>query len=113
MEKIFSVIVVLSLSGCGTFSTTFSNDFTTNNKLKKAKTYCDEIPRVYAGVLYDACLFNAEPSTRNPDVISASKRDSVIPLVAVDLVLSCVADTLVLPYSIYEQATKGNLKVKR
>ena len=29
------------------------------------------------------------------------------------LVLSCVADTLVLPYSIYEQATKGNLKVKR
>lgn len=113
MEKLYLVVIlILTLSGCGTFSTTFSSDFSTNYKLNKAKTYCDEVSRVYAGVRYDACLFHAEPPTRNPDVLSA-RTGSGVPLVAVDLVLSCIADTVVLPYSIYEQVTKGNLKVKK
>ena len=48
--------------GCGTINTVARGDYVTKRNLKKAKTYCESIPRVYSGVSYDFCRLNGEPN---------------------------------------------------
>ncbi|MFC6479204.1 hypothetical protein ACFQDN_25540 [Pseudomonas asuensis] len=54
-------VLALSLTGCGTINTVFQDDVTTSYKLRKQKTYCESISRVYSGVAYDFCSLNAPP----------------------------------------------------
>lgn len=49
-------IVSLAVSGCGTFNTVFRDDIAATRELRKQKTYCEAIPRIYSGVAFDfAC----------------------------------------------------------
>ena len=91
----------LALSGCGTVSTVLQNDEDAARSLRKQKTYCQSIPRVYSGLAYDFCVLNAPPDPTG----------FLVPFVLLDLVLSGVGDTVTLPYTIYRQATDGNITI--
>lgn len=95
------IAAVLALNGCGTVSTVLREEAAAKSDLRKMKTYCQSIPRIYSGVAFDFCALHAAP---DPTGI-------LIPFVLVDLVMSGVADTVVLPYTIYRQATVGNLSI--
>ncbi|EPA98341.1 Protein of unknown function (DUF1375) [Pseudomonas sp. G5(2012)] len=79
----------------------FQDDADAAHGLRRQKTYCQSIPRVYSGLAYDFCVLNAPP---DPTGI-------YVPLVLVDLVLTGVLDTVVLPYTIYRQGTDGNISI--
>ena len=104
-----SVLVILMtfcLSSCGTIKS-FDNE---NNKVqithRQGTTKCDEISYIYSGVRYDLCLLHSDKK-------KAPFKFQLDPLwlLSIDVVLSGVADTAVLPYTIYKQAKYGNLKV--
>lgn len=103
MIKTTAVLIaaLLALNGCGTVNTVLRDDVAASRELRKIKTYCQSIPRIYSGVAFDFCALHAAP---DPTGI-------LIPLVLVDLAVSGVADTAVLPYTIYRQATEGNLSI--
>ena len=89
------------LSGCGTAVTVLQDDAEAARALRKQKTYCQSIPRVYSGLAYDFCALNAPP---DPTGI-------LVPLVLLDLTLSGAFDTVVLPYTLYRQSTDGNIRI--
>jgi uncharacterized protein YceK len=95
------IAAVLTLNGCGTVSTVLREEAAAKSDLRKMKTYCQSIPRIYSGVAFDFCALHAAP---DPTGI-------LIPFVLVDIVMSGVADTVVLPYTIYRQAVDGNLSI--
>ncbi|WP_213940181.1 YceK/YidQ family lipoprotein [Pseudomonas sp. dw_612] len=91
----------LNLSGCGTAVTVLQDDADAARGLRKQKTYCQSIPRVYSGLAYGFCVLNAPP---DPSGV-------LVPLVLLDLSLSGVLDTVVLPYTIYRQSADGNIAI--
>ncbi|AWM95087.1 YceK/YidQ family lipoprotein [Pseudomonas sp. 31-12] len=91
----------LVLSGCGTALTVLQDDEDATRGLRKQKTYCQSIPRIYSGLAYDFCILNAPP---DPTGV-------LVPFVLLDLTLSGVMDTVSLPYTIYRQAIDGNLGI--
>ncbi|MHC8358724.1 YceK/YidQ family lipoprotein [Pseudomonas sp. LS2P72] len=93
--------LALALSGCGTAFTVLQDDEDAARSLRKQKTYCQSIPRIYSGLAYDFCVLNAAP---DPTGI-------LLPFVLVDFTLSGVFDTVLLPYTVYRQATDGNLSI--
>jgi uncharacterized protein YceK len=93
--------VSLALSGCGTVNTVMQQDHDAARSLRHQKTYCQSIPRVYSGLAYDFCVLNGSPDPSG----------FLVPFVLLDMPLSAVFDTLSLPYTIYRQATDGNLGI--
>jgi uncharacterized protein YceK len=93
--------VTLALSGCGTLNTVLRDDQAATRELRKQKTYCQSIPRVYSGLAFDFCRLNAPPDYTGV----------LVPLVLVDLAASGIADTVVLPYTIYQQSALGNMGI--
>ncbi|QJP93484.1 MULTISPECIES: YceK/YidQ family lipoprotein [Pseudomonas] len=91
----------LALSGCGTAVTVLQGDEAATRSLRKQKTYCQSIPRIYSGLAHDFCLLHAPP---DPTGI-------LVPVVLLDMTLSGVFDTACLPYTIYRQAVDGNIGV--
>lgn len=67
-------------------------------------SYCSQIPRVYSGFAYGYCTLNA------PERYGV--HDSA-PIAAADMLLSGITDTLVLPYTIYQQNELGVIPVTR
>ncbi|MBW1250628.1 YceK/YidQ family lipoprotein [Pseudomonas tolaasii] len=110
MKMLIALFLAASVTGCGTISTVFRDDSTVSQSLGNRRTYCDSIPRVYSGVAYDFCVLSA------PDTAPGGSATEVVPalqLVLVDMVFSGVFDTVVLPYSAYQQCRYGNLAVSR
>ena len=91
----------LALSGCGTAVTVLQNDEDAARSLRKQKTYCQSIPRIYSGLAYDFCVLNAPPDPTG----------FLVPLVLLDLALSGALDTVALPYTIYRQGVDGNIRI--
>ena len=91
----------LVLSGCGTAITVLQDDAEAAQDLRRQKTYCQSIPRVYSGLAYDFCVLNAPP---DPTGV-------LVPLILLDLALSGALDTAALPYTIYRQSVDGNILV--
>ena len=91
----------LFLSGCGTVLTVLQSDEDAARSLRKQKTYCQSVPRIYSGLAYDFCVLNAPP---DPTGV-------LIPFALLDITLSGVFDTVALPYTIYRQAADGNLSI--
>jgi uncharacterized protein YceK len=96
-----SSAISLALTGCGTVATVLQDDAEAAQGLRRQKTYCQSIPRVYSGLAYDFCVLNAPP---DPTGI-------LVPLVLLDLALSGGLDTVVLPYTIYRQTVDGNILI--
>ncbi|MGV8920507.1 MAG: YceK/YidQ family lipoprotein [Pseudomonas sp.] len=106
MKLLIAVIATTLLSGCGTVNTTFRDDSVAKQDLRDYKTYCNAVPRIYSGVVYDFCSLHAPlPADNRPH------QGSNAPLLLVDLALSGVVDTVVLPYTIYQQSTYGSINI--
>ncbi|MBM9486062.1 YceK/YidQ family lipoprotein [Pseudomonas sp. ICBG1301] len=96
-------LVSMTISGCGTLNTVLREDVAATRELRKQKTYCAAIPRIYSGVAFDFCLLHAAP---DPTGV-------LVPFVLADIALSGALDTVVLPYTLYRQVEYGYLYVYR
>ncbi|MNE82349.1 hypothetical protein D3C80_1790670 [compost metagenome] len=96
-------VLALVLGGCGTVNTVLQGDDQAAHDLRKQKTYCQTIPHIYSGVTYDFCILNAPPEPA----------EFLMPLMLVDLLLSGVMDTVLLPYTVYRQVIDGNITIYR
>jgi len=105
--KCVSVLfLVSSLSACGTLS---SRDLTDNSvKIRDyhVETHCDEISHIYSGIQYDLCILDSERGAA-----PAKLQMDPLWLTSIDFVFSAVADTLILPYTIFQQFENGNIDV--
>jgi len=86
--------------GCGTVTTLVNSDEEIARKLRIKKTNCDELSRLYSGFSYNMCILNSD------------RTGIVFPPMALifiaDSLVSIIADTLVLPYTGYQQHLYGD-----
>lgn len=108
MKKLALIIATAVLSACGTMKTVDAQRSRITINSSGAKSYCQSIPRVYSGVSHNWCTFYGEANYNIP----VAKSAVMIPLMFIDTAASAVADTVVLPYTIYLQAEKGSIKVQ-
>lgn len=109
LNKFISALVcsiAVSLTGCGTVNTVIRGDSVARHDLNQVKTACKAIPRIYSGISYDICILRGEPSYTTLWLGSAPQ------LMLIDLALSGVLDTIVLPYTIYEQINEGHINLR-
>ncbi|PMV27464.1 MULTISPECIES: YceK/YidQ family lipoprotein [unclassified Pseudomonas] len=114
-SKVLCSALSLVLTGCGTINTVFRPDAVTSQNLKDSRSHCENVPRIYSGVIYGFCTLNGEPA---PDKSLKDKSlidhdGSMLPFVAVEFVASGVLDTLVLPYTVYRQSRDGSIEIFR
>lgn len=100
-------LVVFCLDGCGTINTTFRDDEVARRDLKAANTYCETIPRVYSGLSYGFCYLYAAPSYG-----PGWPLEPAMQWLLIDMSLSGVVDTALLPYTIYKQRANGSLSIE-
>lgn len=102
LKRTITVLITLSLSGCGTFSTLGKGPLQISSAKYNGSQPCKKIRRWYSGVKYDYCvLFKGDGSNWELEGY-----------LAWDLPFSLIVDTVVLPYTIYKQATIGSLEQK-
>ena len=110
MKNKLCFIVTLAMlflgTGCGTINTVLRDDSVSRRNLSHVKSPCETIPRIYSGLSYNICTLRGKPSRTTLWMGSAPQ------LVFVDLVLSGVLDTVVLPYTVYEQINEGSIDIK-
>lgn len=112
MKAIITLSVVTALSGCGTINTVFKDDAWTSRRLADNRSTCDSLPRVYSGVGIGFCSLAGGP--HKPQARGFQNYAFADPLsVLIDMALSGITDTLVLPYTIYAQGTKGSIPKSR
>ena len=104
------------LSGCGSYHTLRSDDVVNASELRLKGTYCGAIPRVYSGVVWDACQLYGEPPadtgyTPPPTPATSTFGPPILPVL--DMVFSGVVDTLALPYTLYRQSRDGSIELRR
>ncbi len=97
------LVSLLCIQSCGTVTTLSEPDQRISDRLRKNNSYCESIPRVYSGLSYDLCRFNSKPPGTQVDFIAG--------FYLLDGVLSAVSDTVVLPYTIYQQVDKGSIPI--
>ena len=109
MKKVTLLMgLMMAISSCSTVTTIAPKNNSVNMGRLGHNSHCNEIPRIYSGVSYVGCLFYSEP---NRERRNGADFDEVCAAV-VDGVFSLVADTAVLPYTIYRQSVDGNIKVE-
>lgn len=105
MKIISTLILLLTLSACGSVTTLSRSDASVESSLVRQQTHCQSIPRLYSGVAYDFCFLYSTPT-------GAIDSNLHLGFYLIDSVLSAAIDTAALPYTIYRQATEGNLAIK-
>lgn len=106
-RQLGSLILLFSLSGCGTMQTLAPDQGKVKISYNSKKSYCQSIPRIYSGVAHNFCQLYGEPDNKGYNAAAA------FPFWASDTVLCAVTDTLVLPYTVTRQFVDGSLKVVR
>nr|WP_314487707.1 YceK/YidQ family lipoprotein [uncultured Pseudomonas sp.] len=102
-ELWIGMTLALALGGCGTVRTV-SNESKAVDDLAKWQTNCHTIPRAYSGVAYQFCNLNGPPRT--------GPHWATFPIL-LDMAASGVVDTVVLPYTGYQQYKQGNMPIRR
>jgi uncharacterized protein YceK len=107
--------VLLALAGCGTINTVFRPDAVTSQNLKDSRSHCDNVPRIYSGVIYGFCTLDGEPKPEKSlnDQSLSDHAGNAFPIIAIEFVASGVLDTLALPYTIYRQNKDGSIEIYR
>lgn len=103
MKTWMGCALAVVLSGCGTVATVSDKSKAVDN-LAKWGSECRSIPQAYSGVAYQFCNLNS-PERSGPHWSA----DTVF----VDMGLSALADTLLLPYTGYQQLRWGSTPVRR
>ncbi|MCP1625623.1 YceK/YidQ family lipoprotein [Pseudomonas nitroreducens] len=115
MYKAWPLLMAGLLSGCGSYHTLRSDDVVRASDLRLKGTYCGSIPRVYGGVVWDACQLFGEPPVQDgytPAATPANYKFGRPILPVLDMALSGVVDTLALPYTIYRQNRDGSIELR-
>lgn len=100
-----ALLLVAALAGCGTFNTAPRSNAEIGSALARSNSYCSSVPRIYSGVAYNLCLLNAdERSTTSNTILQYG-------ILADTLVLSPIADTVLLPVTIMQQVHLGSARV--
>lgn len=111
--EVLLVASLLMLSGCGTINTVFRPDTVTSQGLKDSRSHCGSVPRIYSGVISGFCYLNSEPKPEigvdNPGF--GQPASNIFPIIAIEALASGLADTLVLPYTVYRQSQDGDIQV--
>jgi len=105
MRKTIIAVIALGLTACGSFTTISKSDREIARNLKSQGTHCESIPRIYSGVAYDFCLLNSNPGGVYPDWF--------LGFYLFDGVVSAVADTVLLPYTMHQQHRFGSLDIQQ
>lgn len=116
MSRSWLVLGAALLSACGSYHTLRSDDVVDASDLRLKGTYCGAIPRVYGGVVWDACqLYGEPPADSGNTPPSALANYAVGPpiLPVLDMAFSGVIDTLALPYTLYRQNRDGSIELRR
>jgi len=92
-----------ALSGCGTIETV-SDESKAMDNLARWGSDCHSIPRAYSGFAYQFCNLNGP--ARSGNHWSAGT-------IFMDMGFSAIADTLILPYTGYQQYKRGNVPIRR
>ncbi|TDV47390.1 uncharacterized protein YceK [Pseudomonas graminis] len=103
MKPWIAACMIATLSGCGTIKT-LNDEKGAADTLARHSSNCQSIPRAYSGAVYQFCTLNAPP---------VSGPHWSAPTIALDMALSAVADTVLLPYTGYQQYQQGDIKVRR
>lgn len=114
--RFLPLLAVALISGCGSYHTLRSDDVVDASELNLKGTYCGAIPRVYGGVVWDACqLYGEPPADTGYTPPSAPANFTFGPpiLPVLDVAFSGVFDTLALPYTIYRQQRDGSIELRR
>ena len=98
--------IALLMGSCGTTTTVLRGDEVTVRELRGKKTYCQSVSRIYSGVAYDLCVLHGPPNS------AGSLSLNGIPWAILDIPVSGVLDTLVLPYTLYRQSADGSLELR-
>ena len=109
-KNLLLAAMVLSITGCGTINTVFRPDAVASQNLKESRSYCENVPRIYSGVIYGFCTLNGAPDTTKEHTRDAS---GSLPIFAAELLASGLLDTLVLPYTVYRQNKDGSIEILR
>lgn len=114
-SKVLWLAASLVLAGCGTINTVFRPDAVASQNLKDSRSHCENVPRIYSGVIYGFCTLNGEPAADKSlnDKSLIDHGGGALPIFAAELVASGVLDTLVLPYTIYRQNKDGSIEIYR
>ncbi|WP_366525572.1 YceK/YidQ family lipoprotein [uncultured Microbulbifer sp.] len=104
MKILTLILCTFILTNCGTFTTLTSTDREIAANLKKQKSSCESIPRVYSGLSYNMCKMHSSSESINADLL--------LGIYLIDSVMSTATDTAVLPFTIYEQHKSGNILVR-
>ncbi len=104
MKKLWmGVALTVALSGCGTVRTV-SSESKAADDLAKWQTDCHTIPRVYSGAAYQFCNLSGPQR--------AGAHWAPFPIL-IDMAASGIADTVILPYTGYQQYKFGNIPIRR
>lgn len=113
--KVLLVSSLLLASGCGTINTVFRPDAVASQNLKESRSHCENVPRIYSGVIYGFCTLNGEPKPEKSlnEQSFSGFTGNAFPILAIEAIASGVMDTLVLPYTIYRQNKDGSIEIYR
>ena len=112
LEKvIICAVSFMSLCGCGTYSTVAKNNTEIKVDLKRKDTKCESISRVYSGVAYDFCVIHAEP--RRPELYLEGSNRALLTFYGIDIILSSITDTIMLPITITQQNEYGTVNLQK
>ena len=98
------MFLLASLPGCGTLQSTTQSDSLIKRDLNHYRSHCRAIPRMYSGVSYGFCMLNSAPSNEFQQLI--------LGYYLVDTVPSALLDTILLPYTGFQQVQNGNISVQ-
>ncbi|WP_409488313.1 YceK/YidQ family lipoprotein [Pseudomonas promysalinigenes] len=104
MSKLWSgVALTILLSGCATVHTV-SDESKAVDDLAKWQTNCHALSRAYSGVAYQYCNLNGPQRT--------GAHWAPFPIL-IDMAASGVADTIILPFTAYQQYKRGSVPIRR
>lgn len=105
VRLVILALAVAGTSGCGSLRTVVASNQDIGRDLRLNQTYCSATTRVYSGVTYNFCRFHAEPQGGFINLLKSYG------FFVDTLVLSPIADTVLLPVTIPQQIIYGNPQV--
>ncbi|QCZ94704.1 YceK/YidQ family lipoprotein [Salinimonas iocasae] len=106
MKTIVILISTILCCSCATMRTIDPPGNQVNISYFGYDSYCKDIPRVYSGVSHNFCVLYGKPNG-----YTTNFQKTHFTYLLVDSVVSAAADTLILPYTLVTQTSKGNIKV--